>query len=67
MTSCFGESLLKIKDGDFGANMTDLYNHECYEGFLEGELNFKIHVSSTEQLISIFLQAQKRSLRGSNQ
>ena len=25
--------------------MTDLYNHECYEGFLKGELNVKIHVS----------------------
>lgn len=45
MTSCFDEPLFEIKDGDFGANMTGLYNHECYKGFLKGELNFKIHVS----------------------
>ena len=45
MTSCFDEPLFEIKDGDFGANMTGLYNHECYKGILKGELNFKIHVS----------------------
>ena len=46
MTSCFGEPLFEIKDGDFGANMTGLYNHECYKGFLKGELSFKFHVSN---------------------
>ena len=45
MTSCFDEPLFEIKDGDFGANMTELYHHGCYKGFLKGELNLKIYVS----------------------
>lgn len=64
MTSCFGKALFKIKDGDFRSTMTDLYNHECYEGFLKGEQNVKIGVSFYRVNNFNTLKGVKHSLRG---